>query len=58
MRGSIRWRASKVVPIEHLRPNTYQPRQRFGETELESLVESIREVGVLQPILVRADGGS
>lgn len=46
-------RASRVVAVEQLRPNPYQPRHRFDESEMETLVESILEVGVLQPILVR-----
>ena len=48
-----RLRASKEVPIEFLRPNPYQPRHHFDDEELRSLVDSIRERGVLQPILVR-----
>lgn len=49
-------RASKVVAIEQLRPNPHQPRRRFDEVELETLVESVQEVGMLQPILVRRTG--
>ena len=51
-------RASKVVAIEQLRPNPHQPRRRFDEAELETLVESVQEVGMLQPILVRRMGDS
>jgi ParB family chromosome partitioning protein len=51
-------RASKVVAIEQLRPNPHQPRRRFDEAELETLVESVQEVGMLQPILVRRTGDS
>ena len=51
-------RASKIVAIEQLRPNPHQPRRRFDEVELETLVESVREVGMLQPILVRRTGES
>lgn len=50
-----RVRQSRTVPIEFLRPGPFQPRRRFGEEELASLVESVREKGVLQPILVRRD---
>ena len=39
-------------PIEAIEPNPYQPRQRFGEHELEELADSIREKGVLTPLLV------
>jgi ParB family chromosome partitioning protein len=41
------------VPIESLHPGAFQPRRRFVEAEIESLAESIRANGVLQPILVR-----
>jgi ParB family chromosome partitioning protein len=48
-------RESKTVPIEFLRPNRFQPRHNFDEAELDSLAESIRVQGILQPILVRRD---
>jgi ParB family chromosome partitioning protein len=48
-------RDTKSVPIEHLRPNRMQPRRDFNEEEIDSLTESIREQGILQPILVRRD---
>ena len=48
-----RLRAAKEVPIEFLQPNPQQPRRRFGDDTLASLVESVREHGILQPILVR-----
>jgi ParB family transcriptional regulator, chromosome partitioning protein len=41
------------VPIELIRPSALQPRRRFAETELDALAQSIREKGVLQPLLVR-----
>ncbi len=46
-------RALKTVPIEQLAPGRLQPRHRFAEQELEELAASIRENGILQPILVR-----
>jgi ParB family transcriptional regulator, chromosome partitioning protein len=45
--------APRTVPIEAIRPSPYQPRRRFAETELDGLVQSIREKGVIQPLLVR-----
>ena len=48
-------RESKTVPIEYLRPNRFQPRRDFDEAEIDALAESIREQGILQPILVRRD---
>lgn len=41
------------VPIELIRPSALQPRRRFGEAELDALAQSIREKGVLAPLLVR-----
>jgi len=46
-------RTAKEVPIELLRANRYQPRQVFNAEALDELVDSIREKGILQPILVR-----
>jgi ParB family chromosome partitioning protein len=46
------------LPVATIRPNRYQPREHFGEEQLSALADSIREVGVLQPVLVRpADDG-
>jgi ParB family chromosome partitioning protein len=41
------------ILVSSIRPNQYQPREHFDEEELASLAESIREVGILQPVLVR-----
>ena len=45
--------APRTVPIEAIRPSPFQPRRRFAEAELDGLVQSIREKGVIQPLLVR-----
>jgi ParB family transcriptional regulator, chromosome partitioning protein len=45
--------AQRRVPIELIRPGAFQPRRRFAEAELEALAQSIREKGILQPLLVR-----
>ena len=50
-----RLRQTRSLPIERLAPGPFQPRRRFDEEELRELSESIRENGVLQPILVRRD---
>jgi ParB family chromosome partitioning protein len=42
-----------ILPIEAIRPNPRQPRTVFDEDELAELAASIREIGVLQPIVVR-----
>ena len=44
------------IPVSAIRPNPQQPREHFDEESLAALAESIREVGVLQPVLVRAGG--
>ncbi|MBL8706157.1 MAG: ParB/RepB/Spo0J family partition protein [Rhodospirillales bacterium] len=47
--------ASRTLPIEQLKPGRFQPRQRFDDEPFQSLVESVRAKGILQPILVRRD---
>ena len=44
---------SRTLPIAFLKPNRFQPRRFFDANELKELADSIREKGVLQPILVR-----
>ena len=46
----------EMLPVASVRPNRYQPREHFDEAALSSLAESIRAVGVLQPVLVRPLG--
>jgi ParB family chromosome partitioning protein len=41
--------------IELIRPNRYQPRLRFSDDELEDMARSIRQQGIIQPLLVRKD---
>lgn len=45
------------VPIESLKPNPDQPRKLFTKADHDELTQSIRDKGVLQPILVRAQPG-
>ena len=40
------------IPVERIRPNPLQPRQTFAADELEELAQSIREHGILQPVVV------
>ena len=47
----------QMAPIESLKPNPDQPRKIFDTTDLEELSVSIRDKGVLQPILVRSQPG-
>ncbi len=53
-----RSRALRRVPIEHIKPNPRNPRRNFAEAELESLAASIKDRGVIQPVVVRAIAGS
>ena len=46
----------RIVPIDHIEPNPQQPRLAFNQVTLDELAASIREHGVLQPILVRPIG--
>ena len=51
--------ALREVPISSIRPNPLQPRSHFDEEAMASLASSIKELGVLQPVLVReVDGGT
>ena len=44
------------IPVGQIVPNAVQPRQVFGDEEMAELVTSIREVGLLQPVVVRRTG--
>jgi ParB family chromosome partitioning protein len=47
-----------TLPVAFLRPNPFQPRKHFDQKELDELASSIREKGLLQPILVRPIAGA
>lgn len=46
--------ATRTLPVERLYPGRYQPRQRFDTTSLSALADSIREKGIIEPIVVRS----
>lgn len=50
-------RAELMLPVEKLEPNPQQPRMDFKQDELESLADSIRQKGVIQPLIVRKKPG-
>jgi ParB family transcriptional regulator, chromosome partitioning protein len=50
-------RGETLVPVENLEPNPQQPRIDFGSEELRSLADSIRQKGVIQPLIVRRKAG-
>ena len=47
---------TSLVPLEKISPNPYQPRETFAESGIKELAASIREKGLLQPLLVRPLG--
>lgn len=51
-------RSLRHVPVELLHPNPHNPRKHFNEEDLESLAKSLKDKGLLQPLVVRprADG--
>ena len=52
-----RARGQRRVPVEFLRPNARNPRRTFVEADLDDLANSLRERGMIQPIVVRSIGG-
>lgn len=50
--------AFRELPVLSIEPNQFQPRERFGDEALDALVESVRDLGVLQPVLVRRTGSA
>ena len=49
--GGLRF---EEVPVSAIRPNTHQPRRNFSEASIKELAASIREVGILQPLVIRS----
>ena len=45
------------IPLEHIKADPQQPRKRFDERSLKELADSIKEFGLLQPIMVRRNDG-
>jgi ParB family transcriptional regulator, chromosome partitioning protein len=56
--AATRARGPQKIPIAFLRPNPRNPRQNFADDSLEELTASIKEKGILQPILARPLPGS
>src|SRR2546430_7017049 len=58
--GSVpeRARNQRRVPIEFLRPNPRNPRRNYSEAELDELAASIKEHGIIQPVVVRSLHGA
>jgi ParB family chromosome partitioning protein len=47
--------AERQIPVERIRPNPNQPRRSFTEDQLRELTDSIREKGIIQPLILRED---
>lgn len=56
--GILKQETFAELDIKLLKPNPAQPRMRFDDASIEELARSIREAGILQPIMVVPDGGS
>lgn len=54
--GAVEGAEFRSIPVASIVPNPRQPRQEFDEEHMDELVHSIREIGVLQPIVVRPAG--
>lgn len=48
----------KLIEVNRIIPNKRQPRKKFDEDKLKSLVESVKEEGLLQPVVVRESGNN
>jgi len=46
----------KMVPIEFIKPGPWQPRKNFDKDELESLSNSIKKQGIIQPVIIKSNG--
>ena len=55
--AATRTRGQQKIPIEFLRPNPRNPRRNFGEESLDELAASIKEKGIIQPLLARPLAG-
>jgi ParB family chromosome partitioning protein len=53
-----RARSQRRVPIEYLRPNPRNPRRNYSDAELDELAASIKERGIIQPVVVRSVRGA
>src|ERR1019366_3747591 len=47
----------RMVPVDSIRPNQFQPRKTFNDDSLKTLAASVQQLGVLQPIIVRPVDG-
>ena len=57
-KAAERVRGQRRVPIAFLKPNPRNPRRNFSDAELDELTASIKERGIIQPIVVRPAQGA
>lgn len=50
--------AEQSIPVDRIRPNANQPRRTFTADQLQELTDSIREKGIIQPLILRRDSDS
>lgn len=50
--------ALRMLPVDKIRPNPFQPRESFPRIEIEELANTIKKVGIIQPIIVREEDGT
>jgi ParB family transcriptional regulator, chromosome partitioning protein len=48
--------SAQQIPLSKIKPNPYQPRKIFRAEDLQELIQSVKEKGILQPIVVRKKG--
>jgi ParB family chromosome partitioning protein len=46
----------KIIPVDEIKPNPFQPRERFEGESLNELADSIKDANIIQPIIVRKQG--
>jgi len=50
----IEQKSQRFLPIDRIKPNPHQPRQYFDPKALQELSQSIKQQGVLQPLIVKS----
>ena len=55
--GGSGGRGAATLPVSDLAPGPFQPRETFEDKAMAALIDSVRERGVIQPLIVRADPG-
>lgn len=51
--GTVDGAEFRAIPVDEIQPNPRQPREVFDEEDMQELIHSVREIGILQPIVLR-----